>query len=104
MVQPFFQTPLMAAVGAAPLLETCFGTASGAAIALSPITVRTDAEHRMASTAAANPLPQNHFARNRHAHYRRGLDMLHEQVHELGVGRARVSTGVAIDTASALRR
>jgi hypothetical protein len=45
-----------------------------AAIALTAITVLTDPEHHMTSTAAANPLPQNHFARKHHARRRRGLD------------------------------
>ncbi len=74
MVQPSFETPLMAAVGAAPLLETCFGTAGGAAIALSAITMLTDPEHCVTSAAVANPLPENRFAMSRHARHRRGLD------------------------------
>ena len=74
MVQPSFATPLMAAVGAAPLLETCLGTASGAAITLTPITMLADPEHCMTSAAAADPLPENRFPMNRHACHRRGLD------------------------------
>jgi hypothetical protein len=74
MVQPSFQTPLMAAVGAAALLETRFGTASGAAITLTPITMLADPEHCLTSAAAANPLPENRFTMNRHARRRRGLD------------------------------
>jgi hypothetical protein len=34
----------------------------------------TDPEHCMTSAAAANPLPENRFALNRHARHRRGLD------------------------------
>jgi len=67
MVHPSFRAPLVAAVGAAPLLESCFRAAGEAAIALSTVTVRTDPEHRVASTAAANPLTENYFAMNRHA-------------------------------------
>jgi hypothetical protein len=74
MVQPSFETPLMAAVGAAPLLEACCGTASGAAIALAAITVPADPEHGMTSATAANPLPENRFAMKRHAANRRRLD------------------------------
>jgi len=65
MVEPPFQAPLVAAVGAAPLLESCCGTAGEAAIALSTITVLTDPEHRVASAATANPLTENYFAMNR---------------------------------------
>jgi len=65
MVEPPFQAPLVATVGAAPLLESCCGTAGEAAIALSTITVLTDPEHRVASAATANPLTENYFAMNR---------------------------------------
>jgi hypothetical protein len=56
------------------LLETCLGTATGAAIALSVITMLTDPEHCMTSAAAANPLPENRCALSRHTRHRRGLD------------------------------
>jgi len=65
MVEPAFRAALVAAVGAAPLLESCFGAAGDAAIALSTITVLTDPEHRVASAATANPLTENYFAMNR---------------------------------------
>jgi hypothetical protein len=65
MVEPAFRATLVAAVGAAPLPESCFGTAGDAAIALSTITVLTDPEHRVASAATANPLTENYFAMNR---------------------------------------
>jgi hypothetical protein len=74
MVQPSFPAILVAAVGAAPLLEPGCGPASGAAIALSAVTVRTDPEHRLASAAAANPLPENDFAMKCHARPQAGLD------------------------------
>lgn len=64
----------MATVGTALLLATSFGAAGGAAIALPTITVLTDPEQRVASAAAANPLPENDFARNRHARPQTGLD------------------------------
>jgi hypothetical protein len=65
MVEPAFRAALVAAVSAAPLLASRFGTASEAAIALSSITVLTDPEHRVASAATANPLTENYFAMNR---------------------------------------
>jgi len=64
----------MATVGTALLLAPGFGAAGGAAIALSTITVLTDPEQRVAAAAAANPLPENDFARNRHARPQTGLD------------------------------
>ena len=74
MVEPSFQAPLVAAVGAAPLLESCCGTAGEAAIVLSTITVLTDPEHRVASAATANPLTENYFAMNRQRPPTAGLD------------------------------
>jgi len=71
MVQPSFRSALVTAVGATPLLQTGRGAASRAAIALSAVTMPAEAEHGM--TSAANALPENRFARNRHAR-RRGLD------------------------------
>jgi hypothetical protein len=65
MVEPAFRAALVAAVGAAPLLESRFGTAGDAAIALSTITVLTDPEQRVASAATANPLTENYLAMNR---------------------------------------
>lgn len=72
MVQSSFQAPLVAAVGGASLPEPGFRAASGAAIALPAITVWTNPEHRMATTAAANPLPENYFAMSRHRCARAG--------------------------------
>lgn len=74
MIQPSVRALLMPAVGAAPLAEPGLHAAGQAAIALSTITVLADPEHRMASAAAANPLPENHFARNVHARPQAGLD------------------------------
>ncbi len=74
MVQPSFRAPLVAAVGAASLLEPGCSAACGAAIALSAIAVPADPEHRVASAAAANSLPENHFAMSRHPCPRAGLD------------------------------
>ena len=66
MIEPAFRTPLVAVVGDTVLPTSGFRAASCAAIALPPIAVRTNPEHRLASLAAANPLPENHFALNRH--------------------------------------
>ena len=66
MIEPAFRTPLVAAVGGTVLPAPGFGAARRAAIALPAIAVRTNPEHRLASLAAANPLPENHFAMNRH--------------------------------------
>ena len=74
MVESSFQAPLVAAVGAAPLLQSRLSTASGAAVALSAIAVLADPEHRVASSAAANPLPENYFAVGRHPCPHAGLD------------------------------
>jgi len=74
MIEPALRTPLVAAVGSTVLSPPGLPAAHWAAIALTAITVLTDPEHHMTSTAAANPLPQNHFARKRHARPRRGLD------------------------------
>ena len=74
VVQPSFPALLVAGIGAASLLEPSFTAASATAIALPTIAVRADPEHRVASNAAANPLPENHFARNGHAPPQAGLD------------------------------
>lgn len=74
MIEPALRTLLVAAVGSTVLSPPGFAAAHLAAIALSAVTMLTDPEHRMTSTAAANSLPQNHFARKRHARPRRGLD------------------------------
>ena len=66
MIEPAFGTPLVPAVGISALLAPHFRAASHAAIALPSIAVRTKPEDRLASLAAANPLPENHFSLNRH--------------------------------------
>ena len=74
MIESAFQTPLMAAVGASVLAKSRLAPAGEAAIALSAITVRTEKERCAAIAGQANPQPQNHFARNRHASPQAGLD------------------------------
>jgi hypothetical protein len=66
MVFPFFRTLLVAAVGEAPLLPARAGSAQQAAILLATVTVGTNPEHRV--TPAANPMPENNLAMNRHSH------------------------------------
>jgi hypothetical protein len=64
MVEFAFQTLLIAAVSRPVLPAPCFGAARRAAVALSAITMRANPEHRLASLAAANALPENHFSMN----------------------------------------
>jgi len=74
MIEPAFQTPLVAAVGASALSKPRLAPACQAAIALSAITMRTEKECCAAIASRANPKPQNHFASNRHASGQAGLD------------------------------
>jgi hypothetical protein len=66
VVEPAFGTLLIAAVGRPVLPAPGFNAARRAAIALSAIAMGTNPEHRLASLAAANALPENHFSMNRH--------------------------------------
>ena len=65
---------LVATVGAASLLAESLGLTGRAAIALSPIAVATDPEHRVAFPAAANSLTENNLALTRHPRRQVGLD------------------------------
>ena len=75
MIEPAFRTLLVAAIGAVPLTKPGLLAAGEAAITLSAITIRTEKEHRAAFTAQTKPLPENHFAMNRHACSQAELDM-----------------------------
>jgi len=66
MIEPAFRTPRVPAVGGTALLAPGNRAARRAAIALPPIAMLTNPEHRLASLAAANSLPENHFSMNRH--------------------------------------
>jgi hypothetical protein len=66
VVEPAFGTLLIAAVGRPVLPAPGFAAARRAAVALSAVAMCTNPEHRLASLAAANPLPENHFPMNRH--------------------------------------
>ena len=74
MILPAFGTLLVSAVGTPSLLASGSGTADGTAVTLSTVTVLADPEYDVTPIAATNPLTQNHFAVNRHAPRRRGLD------------------------------
>ena len=66
VVEPTFETLLIPAVGRPVLPAPGFGAARRAAIALSAIAMCTNPEHRLASPAAANALPEKYFSMNRH--------------------------------------
>jgi hypothetical protein len=66
MIEPAFGTPLVPVVGGAALLAPGFRATSRTAIALPSIAVRANPEHRLAPLAAANALPENHFAMSLH--------------------------------------
>jgi hypothetical protein len=68
MIEPAFRTLLIAAVGRAVLPAPGLAAARRAAITLSAIAMRANPEQRLASLAAANPLPENHLSMNRHPH------------------------------------
>ena len=74
MVQSPFRTPLVSAVGDAPLTQSCLVAASQAAVALSAVTVRTEKERRKTVPELANPLPENRFPMRRHASPQAALD------------------------------
>ena len=59
MIEPAFEAPLMTTVGSTALLAPGFGAANRTAVALASIAVRANPEHRLASLAAANALPEN---------------------------------------------
>jgi hypothetical protein len=62
VIEPSFRTPLVPAIGAAPLLATGGFAARQTAIAVSAITMRADEEYCATARARTEPLPENHFA------------------------------------------
>jgi len=66
MIEPAFGALLIAAVGRPMLSAPGCSTARRAAVALAAIAMCTNPEHHLASLAAANALPENHFSLNRH--------------------------------------
>jgi hypothetical protein len=84
VIEPAFGTPLVPAVGRTALLATCFPAAGGAAVALAAITMRTDKEHRLASLAAANSLPENYFSLRLHPPMQADFDKGNASCHGKG--------------------
>lgn len=74
MIEPALRTLLVPAVSRAVLPEPGFGATSRAAIALAAVAVRTNPEHCLASLAATNSRPENHFSTNRHRSPPAGFD------------------------------
>jgi hypothetical protein len=74
MIEPALQTLLVPAVSRAVLPEPGLDAASRAAIALPAVAARTNPEHRLASLAATNPRPEDHFSMNRHRSAPAGFD------------------------------
>lgn len=74
MIESAFRAALMAPISGAVLLDTGLGPTAGAAVPLAPITMPTDPEHRTASEAAANALPQKRIAHDGHLRSQTGLD------------------------------
>jgi hypothetical protein len=75
VIEPPFQTLLVASVGASPLLPAGLCAAPAAAIAMSSIAVGTDEKHGVALLAKTDSLKENRFAVNlRHASSQAGLD------------------------------
>lgn len=74
MIEPSFEAPLMAAIGAAPLMKPGLVVAFDAAIAMSTIAVWTQEKNGETSAAVTNPLQENSFPMNRHTPSRAGLD------------------------------
>src|SRR3954451_555965 len=66
MIEAALRASLMAAVGGAALQTSSVRAASMAAVALAAITMRTNPKCRLASLAATNSRPENHFSMNRH--------------------------------------
>jgi len=66
MIEPALRALLISVVGGTVLPAPSFHAASGAAIPLPPIAMRTNPEHRLASLAATNSPPENYFSMNRH--------------------------------------
>ena len=74
VIQSSLRTPLVTAVGAPPLTAPSLSPACLTAIALSPVTVPADPEHRFASRAQAHPLTQYNLATKIHRRRQTGLD------------------------------
>ena len=74
VIQPPLRAPLVTAVGAPPLVAPSLSPACLTAIALPPVAVPADPEHRLASRAKAHPLTQYNLAMKIHRRRQAGLD------------------------------
>jgi hypothetical protein len=74
MILPSFRALLIPAIGTASLTEASLSAAGAAAIAMSAVTAAAEKKDREAFDARASPPQENHFAKNRHACLRAGLD------------------------------
>jgi hypothetical protein len=74
MIEPAFETLLVAAIRRATLTEARRPAARQAAIALSAVAVRAQEEHRAAFAGVTKPLPPNYFSMYRHASSQAALD------------------------------
>jgi hypothetical protein len=74
MIEASFRALLMAAIGGAPLAQTCLLPAWVAAIALSSVAFGAEEEQGAAFRSEAKPLSQNHFVVRRHAECEAVLD------------------------------
>jgi hypothetical protein len=73
LIQPGFDTLLVAAIGTAALLESGLAATPGAAVALAAITMPANAEPGVASAVAADPLGENQLVSG-HVRPQAGLD------------------------------
>jgi hypothetical protein len=74
VIEPAFRALLIAVVGSTVLSAPGCGAARRAAIALSAIAMGTNPKCRLASLAATNSRPENHFSINRHPPTQAGFD------------------------------
>lgn len=74
VIEPSFETLLVATIGATPLTEPSLTAATQAAIALPTITADAEKKQRTTFAEQTKTLPQNHFAMRRHACSQAALD------------------------------
>lgn len=74
MIEPAFETLLVAPIGRAMLAQTRRPAALQAAIALAAVTVRAQQEHRATFVGVTEPLSQNYFRVCRHVPSQAALD------------------------------
>ncbi len=74
MIEPAFETLLIAPIGRAMLAQTCRSAALQAAIALAAVTARAQEEHRATFVGVTEPLSQDYFRVRRHVPSQAALD------------------------------